>query len=148
MAYLVQFQINLFALVILVILYAMIRFRLRVKSYGKLLLRWIMVLTAMAVILEPLTWIFDGMLFPFSYFLEYSTNVLLFLVGPALGGMLLSYVDYHVFHDPKRLTKRGYYQHLSVFTAIILLINYFYPVYFQIDPIRNTFTSGVFKDVH
>ncbi len=148
MGYFVQFQLNIFALLIVVILYAMIKLKLKVKSYGKFLLRIIMLVSAVAIIVEPLTWIFDGKVFPFSYLLEYGTNVLLFLVGPVLGGLLMSYVDYHTFHQPKRLTKRLFYQHWSIVTAIMLIVNWFNPIYFKVNPVTNSYASGDFKDVH
>ncbi|GEM01104.1 diguanylate cyclase (GGDEF) domain-containing protein [Halolactibacillus halophilus] len=148
MEYFVQFQLNVFALLIVVILYAMIKLKLKVKSYGKFLLRIIMLVSAVAIIVEPLTWIFDGKVFPFSYVLEYGTNILLFLVGPVLGGLLMSYVDYHTFHDPKRLGKRLFYQQWSVVTVIILIVNLFNPIYFEVDPVTNIYSSGDFKDFH
>lgn len=148
MGYFVQFQLNVFALFIVVILYVMIKLKLKVKSYGKFLLRIIMLVSAVAIIVEPLTWMFDGKLFPFSYSLEYGSNVMLFLVGPLLGGLLMSYVDYHTFHNPKRLSKRLFYQQWSIFTIVILIINWYHPIYFSVDPVTNSYSSGDFKDVH
>ncbi|TFD97125.1 GGDEF domain-containing protein [Jeotgalibacillus salarius] len=148
MEYLVQFQINIFAFAVLAILYTIVKMRSKIETFSKKLLKIIMVTSAIAMILEPLTWIFDGMLFTGAYFLEYSTNFLLFLVGPVLGGFMLSYVDYHIFKDPKRVYKKGFYQHLSVFTFLILVINMFYPLYFQVNSSTNSYSSGDFKDVH
>ncbi|KIL50705.1 diguanylate cyclase domain protein [Jeotgalibacillus alimentarius] len=148
MDYLVQFQLNVFALVALVILYAIIKMRSKIETFSKKMLKALMLTSGIAMILEPLTWIFDGMLFPGAYFLEYSTNFFLFLIGPVLGGLMLSYVDYHIFKDPKRIYKKGFYQHLSVLTFAVLIVNLAYPVYFQVDPLSNKFSSGDFKDIH
>ncbi|WP_227396870.1 GGDEF domain-containing protein [Jeotgalibacillus aurantiacus] len=148
MEYAVQFQINIFAIAIIIVLYAIMRMRSRVESYSKSLLKVIMLTGAIAIVMEPLTWIFDSKQFPGAYFLEYSTNFLLFLLGPVLGGVMLSYVDYHLFKDPARIKKRMYYQGASILTFFVLIINIFYPVYFYIDPVRNSFSSGDFKDLH
>lgn len=148
MDYLVQFQLNVFAFAILIILYIIVKMRSKVETFSKKLLILIMITSAIAMILEPATWIFDGMLFPGAYFLEYSSNFFLFLVGPVLGGFMLSYVDYHIFKDPKRIYKKGYYQHLSVMTFFVLVINLFYPVYFDVDTATNSYSSGAFKEVH
>lgn len=146
--YLVQFQINIFAFMILVTLYLIIRTRSKVKSYGKTLLKLMMLATGIAIIVEPLTWIFDGLLFPGAFFLEYSTNMALFMMGPIIGGLAISYVDYSVFKDPNRIRKKMYYMHLSLLTLFILFYNVFNPIYFDVDPITNGFKSGVLKEVH
>ncbi|WP_079477571.1 GGDEF domain-containing protein [Halobacillus salinus] len=148
MEYLVQFQLNVFALLILAVLFIIMRARAKVESFGKKLLRMIMAATAAAIVLEPLTWIFDKKLFPGAYFLEYATNFMLFLIGPILGGLLLSYVDYHHLKTPSRIYKKGFYQHMSVITLLILLINFFYPLYFQVETSTNRYSSGDFKDLH
>ncbi|WP_404408280.1 GGDEF domain-containing protein [Jeotgalibacillus malaysiensis] len=148
MDYLVQFQLNVFAFAILIILYIIVKMRSKVETFSKKLLILIMITSAIAMILEPATWIFDGMLFPGAYLLEYSTNFFLFLVGPVLGGLMLSYVDYHIFKDPKRIYKKGYYQHLSVITFLVLLVNMVYPIYFDVDAATNSYSSGVFKEIH
>ncbi|UOQ48645.1 GGDEF domain-containing protein [Gracilibacillus caseinilyticus] len=148
MDYLVQFQINVFAIMILIVLYVIIKMKSKVKSFGKKILKVLMVATALAIIVEPLTWIFDGMHFFGAYFWGYATNFMLFMIGPVIGGIILSYVDYHLFKEPGRLYKRRFYQDFSVLTFIVLLINIFYPVYFYITPDDNSFHSGDFKWVH
>lgn len=145
---LVQFQLNVFALLVLTVLFIIMSARAKVRSFSKKLLRMIMTATAVAIVVEPLTWIFDKKLFPGAYFLEYSTNFILFLIGPILGGLLISYVDYHLLKNPSRIYKAGFYQHISGLTFIILLINFFYPLYFQVAPDTNRFSSGDFKDLH
>ncbi|PRO66192.1 GGDEF domain-containing protein [Alkalicoccus urumqiensis] len=148
MDYAVQFQINIFALMILLVLYLIMKTQAKVKSTGKQLLKAVMAASAAAIIIEPLTWIFDGKQFFGAFTLEYGTNVLLFMMGPILGGLLLSYVDYRLFRSPARLKKKGYYQHASVLTALILLVNVFYPLYFTVDAVTNSYSSGDFKEVH
>ncbi|QKS73136.1 GGDEF domain-containing protein [Paenalkalicoccus suaedae] len=148
MEYVVQFQLNIYALLILGVLHIIMLFRSKVASYSKRLLQIIMAVCALSIILEPATWIFDGKQFFGAFALEYGTNFLLFLIGPVLGGLLLSYVDYHLFKRPKRLRKRLFYQQASIFTFIVLLANIFYPIYYRVDPITNSFNSGAFKEVH
>ena len=148
MEYLVQFQLNVFAIMILAVLFIIMRAKSRVKSFSKKLLKVVMAAAAIAIVFEPLTWMFDRRLFPGAYFLEYSTNFILFLIGPVLGGLMLSYVDYHLFRSPSRIYKRMFYQHMSFLTLLILLVNLMYPVYFDVAPATNRFSSGDFKDVH
>lgn len=147
MKYLIQFQINVFALVILLILYIFMR-QSRIKTFGKRLINLSLMTTAIAIIDEPLTWIFDGMHFEGAYFLEYSTNFLLFLIGPVIGGLLMSYVDFRLFHDRKRIYNRLLYQHASILTLVILVANIFVPIYFSIAVGTNSYSSGPFKIFH
>ncbi|WP_112182056.1 MULTISPECIES: GGDEF domain-containing protein [Paraliobacillus] len=148
MQYLVQFQINIFAIMILMVIFLIIKMKSKVKSFGKKLLKVIIIASAVAIVIEPLTWIFDGMQFFGSFLLEYSTNFLLFMMGPILGGLMLSYVDYHVFKAPKRISKRIFYQGISIITFIVLMINIFHPIYFEVDPVTNGFSSGDYKWIH
>ncbi|RSK25800.1 GGDEF domain-containing protein [Bacillus sp. HMF5848] len=148
MQYLVQFQINIFALMILIVLYLFIRMRSKIESFGKMLLRMILIASAVAIVIEPLTWIFDGMQFVGAFFLEYLTNFILFMMGPLLGGLMLAYVDYCIFKDPKRILKRRFYQDVSILTFAALIVNIFYPFYFHVNPVTNSFSSGEYKWIH
>ena len=147
MDYLVQFQINIFALFILLSLYLFVRIS-TIRTFSSWLIRLLLVATAVSIIMEPLTWVFDGMLFPGAFLLEYSTNFLLFLVGPVIGGLLLSYMDYRTYKNPRRVQDRFYYQQASFLTLLVLMVNIFTPIYFSVDPVRNSFSSGDYKDLH
>lgn len=147
MEYLVQFQINIFALFILLGLYLFVRIS-SIRTFSGRLLRGLIVVTAVSIIVEPLTWIFDGMLFQGAFLLEYGTNFLLFLLGPVIGGLLLSYMDYRAYKNPRRLRERFYYQQASILTFLLLIANIFTPIYFSVDPATNKFSSGDYKDLH
>lgn len=147
MRYAIQFQINLFALSILLILLAFIHTS-RIRTFSRQLVDWILLTTAIAIIMEPLTWIFDGKLFFGAYAWEYGTNFVLFLIGPVIGGLLMSYVDYRLFHNPQRLKKRLYYQGASLLTFALLVVNMFIPVYFTVRMQTNSYSSGPFKAFH
>jgi hypothetical protein len=145
--YLVQFQINVFALGVLVSLFLFMR-NSKLRTFTNRLLRWIIFATAASIVLEPLTWIFDRMMFPGAFFLEYTTNFLLFLIGPVIAGLLLSYVDYRIYNDSVRIQQRIYYQYGSILTFLILLYNMFNPIYFVVNRETNGFNSGPLKEVH
>ena len=147
MSYLVQFQINIYALTILLVLFLYIQVS-KIMTFSRMLIKMVLITTTIAIIVEPLTWIFDGMLFPGAFFLEYSTNFILFLIGPVIGGLLMSYVDYRLFRDPRRINSRFYYQHASVLTLGILILNFSRSVYFTVNPQTNGFSSGDYKCIH
>lgn len=148
MNYMVQFQINIFAIIILIVLNMIIRVKSKLDSFGKRMLKAVMLTTAIAIIMEPTTWIFDGAIFPGAFFIEYASNFILFLIGPILCGLMLSYVDYHIFKEPSRLFKKRFYMDLSILTLVILIVNIFKPIYFSVDTVTNHFSSGDFKWLH
>ncbi|NLW10843.1 MAG: GGDEF domain-containing protein [Clostridiaceae bacterium] len=147
MEYLVQFQINVYALTILLVIFLYVQGS-KIMTFSRRLIKLVLITTTIAIIDEPLTWIFDRMMFPGAYFLEYSTNFILILIGPVIGGLLMSYVDYRLFRDPHRINSRFYYQHASLLTLGLLLLNFYQPVYFSINRETNGFSSGDYKWIH
>ena len=147
MKYLIQFQINILALLILIALYLFTR-NTKVRSSSKFLMECMIIASALGIIMEPLTWIFDGEKFIGAGFLEYTTNILLYLLAPIIAGLCLSYVDYRIYKDTKRINRRFFYQQMTVFTFIILIINHFYPIYFWINFQGNNYHAAQYNWVH
>ena len=148
MNYLIQFQLNIYALAILIILLVAFYIRTSVQSFTKQILRTTIVVTIVALIVEPLSWIFDGKQFFGAFFLEYTTNFLLFLIAPVIGGLMMSYVDYMVRKDRARVERRFYYMQWLTFTAVALIINFFSPIYFSVEMGTNSYSGGDFKWLH
>ena len=76
MDYLLQFQINLFALASLSVLFYTIHKKTQKFNYARQLFMYLIIATALALIIEPMTWIFDGEMFIGAYFLEYPQQTL------------------------------------------------------------------------
>ncbi|XFA98718.1 GGDEF domain-containing protein [Candidatus Izemoplasma sp. B36] len=148
MDFLIKFQLNIFAFLVLISVYIIICIRSKITNLSCKLLKYTIFATASALIIEPLTWIFDGTSFFGSYFLEYSTNFLLILIAPVICGLMLSYVDYHLFKDRNRVFKKQFYMHFFLFTLVILIINIFYPIYFEVNPNTNSYSPGDFLWIH
>lgn len=148
MNYVIQFQLNIIALLFLAILYVAIKIRSKVHSYGTKILEYSIILTSIALIVDPLTWILGKQMFFGAVFLAYLTNFLLFLLAPLIGAIMLSYIDYFIFREIKRIRKRLYYLHFALLTFVMLIINMIYPIYFSIDPTSNTFHTGDFSYIH
>lgn len=148
MEYLVQFQLNIYAFLMLMILFGTMLIRSKVTSIRRNFLNHTLILTAIAVLLEPLTWILDAQTYPGAFFLEYSSNFLLYLVAPLIVGMFLNYMDYVIFHQYKRLKKRWFYMAPTIVTFIILIINLFYPLYFGVHEGSNSYYSGDYQWIH
>lgn len=148
MEYVIQFQINIFAFAILVLLYIVVNIRVTVESFSRKLLLILIMVAGLAIVTEPLTWIFDSKHFFGAYFLEYSTNVLLILYGPIIAGLMLSYVKYFVEKDIVVVYKNWFYMYPAIVTAVMLVINMFYPIYFTIDKATNSYEVGDYYFIH
>ena len=142
MAYLLQFQINLFALASLGVLFYTVYKKTQTFNYTRKLLIYLQISTAIALVVEPLTWIFDGMTFFGAYFLEYATNFILVLMAPIVSGFILSYVDFKIFSNRKRIKQKCFYQYATFATFLLLIINFFTPILFRVNPETNHFNSG------
>ncbi len=147
MDYLVQFQINIFSLLILAVLFVFVRLS-TIKTYSKFLINMIIITSAIGIIDEPLSWIFDGVVFNGSYYINYLTNLSLYIIGPVTAGLLMSYVDYRVFNDKERISGRLFYQHITMATLGILIINFVHPIYFTVDPVTNVYAHAQFTLMH
>lgn len=146
-SYLVQFQVNIFSLAILVGLLLFLKMS-KVQSFSKRIIRYAIIATGISIVMEPLTWIFDSEQFFGAYLLEYWTNFILVLMAPIIGGFLIAYVDFRIHNNTDRIKSRFYYQHITIVTFMILLVNFFNPIYFSVNPISNRYHVGDYFFVH
>ncbi len=142
--YLIRFQLNVFAILLLGVLFAIIKLRRDIYRFSALLLDAIIGLTVLALIAEPLSFIFDGSLTPFGIAMNYVSNYALVLVAPVLIGMWASYIDYKIFGDRRRLARRIFYQQGSLFMLVLCLVNLFTPFLFSINA-DHTYHAGPYQ---
>lgn len=136
------FQLNIFAAMMLIILYFVIRQKLSVPTYRRTILSHLTLLSVIGILMEPISWIVDGKQFYGSFAIEYASNFLLLVLAPTIAGFLMVYVDYYIFKDRKRIRKRFYYMYPALLTVILLVINIFYPLYFSVDTMTHYFSRG------
>ncbi len=148
MDFLIQFQLNIFTLIILFVLFGIIKVKTQLDSFGKRILEYVVIASGIGIVLEPLTWLFDGQAFFGVYFLEYSTNFILVAIAPVIGALMLSYVDYYIFKDLERIKKRLYYSYFFLFSLVMLIINLFIPIYFSINKATITYSQGDYFWIH
>lgn len=148
MEIIIQFQLHIFSVIILLILYSIMRLHSILNSYGKTLLRVMVILTALAVIVEALTWIFEKETFFGAYFLEYTTNFLLVLLAPLIASIMFAYVNYKIQNKRVQIGKQLLFFPPTIFTLAMLLINFFYPIYFTVEKDYNSYVNGDFRIIH
>ena len=140
--YVEQFQLNIFAILMLFLILLIMQLSSRIEFYSKRLLRRVIIVNIIALIVEPATWIVDGNSAPALFLTNHITNFLLVLLSPVLAGLSVSYIDYKVFGSRQRLKSRIHYMLPSVIVLALLLVNLFYPIYFSIHRSTGTYSPG------
>ena len=79
---LIRFQLNIYAVVLLIILYTIMRMQHDIYRFSSLLLDIIIWLTIIALIIEPLSFIFDGSQFLLGIAINYISNYGLVIISP------------------------------------------------------------------
>lgn len=138
-----DFQINVFALLLLLALFFTMQLHSKLDCYGKQILRIMVVLTTIAVIVEPLTWYFDGK----NFFFEYFTNAILVLLAPIIANLMFLYISFKICYKRKNILKSLFRFPPTIFTFIMIIINIFYPLYFDVN-INNNYVRGDYFWIH
>lgn len=134
-----SFALNIYSLILLVILLLSIFIKREIYKYSSRLLRNIVILIIILLNIEMLSWAFDGIDKSYAYVLNYTFNLLFFILGVGAAGIFASYVDYMNFGSKQRLRQRFYYMHMFVFSIVLVVFNFFIPIIFSIDA-NNVYT--------
>lgn len=148
--YLQIFSVNIFAIMMLIVLYIIMKAKSKdsIDNYSKKLLRVLVIMNIASLIVEPLTWITDGLMVKNGFFYSYYSNFLLVLLGTSMAGLWVSYVDFKIFESKDRLKNRFYYMQAFVVIVILLIINGFTLIFFEINPETYGYRSGSLKWVN
>ena len=148
--YLQMFSVNIFALIMLIVLYIIMKVKNKdsIDNLSKKLLRYLVILNITALVVEPLTWITDDLMVKGGFFYSYFSNFVLVLLGTSMAALWVCYVDYKTFESNERLKKRFYYLHAFLIVVILLVINGFTPIFFEINSVTFGYRSGPFKWVN
>ncbi len=139
--YIEQFQINIYAVIMLTALLIIIKGQSQIVFPSKRLLKWIIAATILSIVMEPLTWIFDDMPTGTGFLLNHLTNALLVLLAPVIAGLFAAYIDLKLNNDWNRLRRRLFYQGPTTAMAVLLLVNLAFPLFFFIDPDLNHYVQ-------
>lgn len=148
MEWVAKFQLHIFTILVLLIIYFIMKKRSSIDSVGKYILRVTVFFTLIGVIMEPISWIFDRKTFFGARFIEYTSNYLIILIAPLIAALMMSYVRYKINQSYHSLYKQVILFPATIFTVVMLIINVFYPIYFDIDYVNNAYTVGDFLWIH
>ncbi|XMB72478.1 GGDEF domain-containing protein [Mycoplasmatota bacterium WC30] len=128
-----MFDNNIISFLLLAILLLVIIIKKDIYDYPRKLFYRMIIVNMTLLIVEILAWAFDGINTESAFVLNYFFNCALILMEPIMASMWLSYVDYKINGSIKRLKKRIYYLHASIFAGVLLIINIFEPLAFRLD---------------
>lgn len=143
----VRFQLHVFTLFVLLVIYVIMRTRSKIDSMGKRILRTATVLAFTGVLMEPVSWIFDGKSFAGAKVIEYGSNLLLFIIASMIASLMIGYLKHKVQHKRIVLWKQLLLFPPTLFTVFILGVNVFYPLYFTVDD-QNQYSSSSYLWIH
>lgn len=148
MSYLVRFQSNILGILVLIILHLFVKLS-TIKTFSKKLIKLMIYAVTASLVVEPFSWILDERQFAGAFLLNHLFNFLLYLLAPVLAGLFMSYLDYRIYRNPSRIYEKRFYQQMTLISFMILLVNLWIPIYYNIDPVTNHYDgSGPIKWFH
>ena len=129
----INFDINYYAVLLLVVLLVTIYLKRDVYSYSGKLFNLIIVTDIAMLVLEILSWAFDGAEGQLALYLNHIFNFTLVLLTPLIACLWASYIDHKIFNSKERVKKRYYYMYPMLIGTILIIINFFTPVLFSIS---------------
>lgn len=126
-----KLDVNIFSIVLLVIFYIIIRLRNKVMGTSIRLFLSLLLGVAWLLILEILSWKYDGV--QGMNELNYFFNFVFALFTSMMTCLLASYIDYHILGSYENLKKRWFYIHPFIITSVLLVVNFFEPIIFSVS---------------
>ncbi len=133
MSFALQFDLNIFSIILLFSLLLVIIFKQELNSKKGKIFRWIIISTIVMLVLEIFGWVFDGVDHKVAYYLNFTFNFFFTALNTVVVSLWASYVDYLINEDDLRLRRRWYYFQPTVIVGILSIINIFYPILFTIN---------------
>ena len=128
-----DFSLNIFSSILLIILLISMFTKKETYRFSSRLFMRIIIAILILLILEVLSWVFDGIQTVTAMRLNFLFNTLFFMASGIVAGFFSSYVDYIIYKSRERLKKRLYYMHVSIIIIILGVINCFVPLLFTIN---------------
>lgn len=132
MDFILQFDLNFFAIFLLVSLIIVIKSKQELPTIKSNLFLWLIITTILMLFVEVLSWKYDGEPGRTNYIFNNIFNFLFTGFSVVAVSLWISYIDYTIYEDKKRLIKRWFYCQPSLIILVLSIINFFYPILFVI----------------
>jgi len=129
----IKYDINIFTGILLLIMLGIIYLKKDVYSFSGKMFKIILFTNLIMMILELLSWAFDGVDGQLAWYLNYSLNFILVLLTPVIACLWASYIDHKIFNSIDRLKRRHYYFYPFYIGLVMSIINIFYPILFMVN---------------
>lgn len=116
-------DLNTYSVLILIVLYFSIVIRKQKLSISNTFFIVLIFSTILILILEVLSWVFEGKIGVYSLKLNVTFNFIFFSLNPLVPIVWLNYIDYKIFNSLKRLKRRLFYSYFLILSIIMFLIN-------------------------
>ncbi|MHB8130733.1 MAG: GGDEF domain-containing protein [Mobilitalea sp.] len=127
-------EINIFAIIILLLIYMNIRRRSYKYLTEQALYMTLIILNISILIFDTFTWVLDGINTPFYKTILTLTTILYYLLHPVICMFWALYVDFQINRNKNRIKKMLYLMHFPVlFSTVLTLLSNFGNYYFYID---------------
>lgn len=128
-----KFDISFFSVALLLLVYIVIVLRKDTIGLSSKLFKRLIWTTIYMLLLEIVSWQFDGKAGTFNYYANYISNMLFAWSTTLLTCIWASYIDYHMFASVDRLKQRFYYLHPMIINTVFIIINFFTPFIFSVS---------------
>ncbi len=128
-----HFDIVIYAEILLIIMLGIIYLQKDVKTFSINMFKLIIKTNLIMIVLELLSWSFEGVDGNVAWYLNYGFNSIVVLFTPVIACFWASYIDYKIFNSIERVKTRHYYLYPFYIGAILSIINLFHPVLFSIN---------------
>ncbi len=133
MDFVLQFDLTIFAIVLLLALMIVIFGKDELITLKGKIFRWIIIWTILMLIFEIGSWIFDGLEGNANLFFNKFFNFCFTAFGTVVVSLWASYIDFIVHESKERLKKRWYYSQPTIIIIVLSVINVFTPILFEVD---------------
>ncbi len=137
----VQYDVNIFAALLLVIILVAMYSRRDSFHFSARLFQSLIVVNVFMLVLEILSWHFDRRPGAVSWYLNYTINWIFLWLSPLIVPLWASYIDFRIHGCRERLRRRLYYMHPMIVSTVLLVITLFEPLVFQLSP-DNVYARG------
>lgn len=142
-----HFDISIYAILYLGMLFVLIVLRREIYSVSSKLILYIIASNIWILLMEVFSWVVDGLEGDLYYYLSYLVNSLLFISVGFIVSFWLSYVDYVMYRSKERLQQKRYYLWVALITTLFTIVNLFVPILFNINE-ENIYVRGFFFELY
>lgn len=128
-----RFDISFFSVALLLLIFITIRLRNDTRNIAYRLFQRLIFINILMLMLEVVSWQFDGLPGTFNYYTNYISNMLFAWSAPLITCFWCAYIDYHMFHSMDRIKRRWFYLQPMMINTLFITINFFTPFIFSVD---------------